>query len=198
MRYADIKTVDIANGPGCRVTLWVQGCSRHCPGCFNQQSWDFNGGKLFDNYAYGEIIEALYQPYIHGLTVLGGEPLEQGEELACLLADVKEIFPEKDLWVYTGYRWEELSDNQRAIIRDADVLVDGAFEESHKVLDLRFRGSTNQRFIDVQKSLEAGEVIEIELPEYETGESSYESIKRYTDAVRGIAGADDCTGAELL
>ena len=169
MNYADIKKYDIANGPGVRVSLFVSGCTHHCPGCFNPETWDFNFGKPFDSEVINEIVEALQPVYIHGLSLLGGEPFEYNNQVALLplLKEVKARFPQKDIWCYTGYdfekdlldtmcpKWEET----KQMLSYIDILVDGEFIEAKKDLALRFRGSSNQRIIKVQDSLAANKVI---------------------------------------
>lgn len=169
MNYADIKKYDIANGPGVRVSLFVSGCTHHCPGCFNPETWDFNFGKPFDSEVINEIVEELQPGYIHGLSLLGGEPFEYNNQVALLplLKEVKARFPQKDIWCYTGYdfekdlldtmcpKWEET----KQMLSYIDILVDGEFIEAKKDLALRFRGSSNQRIIKVQDSLAANKVI---------------------------------------
>lgn len=145
MRYADIKYPDVANGKGVRVSLFVQGCSRHCKGCFNQQTWDFNGGKKFGNNEYKKIMEYLDYPWVAGLSVLGGEPLEQDIELENMLKEIKMKYPNKDIWMWTGYTYEDIKD--KPILQYVDYLVDGEFLEDKKNLALEFRGSSNQRII---------------------------------------------------
>ena len=169
MNYADIKKYDIANGPGVRVSLFVSGCTHHCPGCFNPETWDFNFGKPFDSEVINEIVEALQPGYIHGVCLVGGEPFDYNNQLALLplLKEVKARFPQKDIWCYTGYdfekdlldtmcpKWEET----KQMLSYIDILVDGEFIEAKKDLALRFRGSSNQRIIKVQDSLAANKVI---------------------------------------
>lgn len=145
MRYADIKYPDVANGKGVRVSLFVQGCSRHCKGCFNQQTWDFNGGKKFGNNEYKKIMEYLDYPWVAGLSVLGGEPLEQDIELENMLKEINMKYPNKDIWMWTGYTYEDVKD--MPILQYVDYLVDGEFLEDKKNLALEFRGSSNQRII---------------------------------------------------
>lgn len=149
MRIADIKYPDVANGKGVRVSLFVQGCNRHCKGCFNEETWDFKGGRQFTDKDREKIFEYLSYSWVSGLSVLGGEPLEQSEELKLLLKEVKEKHPNKDIWMWTGYKYEEVKD--RPILKYVDVLVDGAFVEDKKDLDLLFRGSSNQRIINLFK-----------------------------------------------
>lgn len=163
MKYADIKKADIANGLGVRVSIFVSGCTHHCKGCFNRIAWDFEYGKEFDEEAKNKIFEELSKPYVAGLSILGGEPLELVNQkgLLPLVKEIKEKFPQKNIWCYTGYtfdkdvlgtmyyKWEETP----KLLSYIDVIVDGKFEEENKKVGLRFRGSTNQRIIDVQKSL---------------------------------------------
>ena len=169
MKYADIKIADVANGKGIRVSLFVSGCTHHCKGCFNEQAWDFNYGKQFTEEDINRIIKELDQPYVSGLSILGGEPLEYQNQqgLLPLLKRVKEKFPEKDIWCYSGYTFDKdiignMFDNwpeTKEVMSYIDVLVDGKFEEDKKDLNLRFRGSTNQRIIDVPESLKVHKVI---------------------------------------
>lgn len=173
MKYADIKTVDVANGKGVRVSLFVSGCNHHCKGCFNSQAWDFNYGNDFTEKQIDQIINELDHPYISGLSLLGGEPLEHINQkgLLPLLKKVKEKFPEKDIWCYTGYTFDkDISENMfnnwdetKEVMSYIDVLVDGKFEEDKKDLKLKFRGSSNQRIIDVQQSLKTHKVIPYEV-----------------------------------
>ncbi len=170
MNYGEIKTTDIANGQGVRTSLFVSGCTHHCKGCFNEETWDFNFGKPFTKEVEDEIIESLRPAYIAGLTILGGEPMEvvNQKEIRPLLERIKRELPKKTIWIYSGYLWEELTDpeNKRchgedtdAILSMIDVLVDGEFVEEKRDLMLRFRGSSNQRVIDVQETLKNGKVI---------------------------------------
>ena len=163
MNYADIKKADVANGLGVRVSVFVSGCNHHCKNCFNQEAWDFNYGKEFTQKEIDKVIEELDHPYVAGLSLLGGEPLEHINQkgLLPLVKKVKEKFPDKNIWCYTGYtfdkdvmekmckNWEETPE----LLSYLDVIVDGKFEEDKKDLKLRFRGSSNQRIIDVQESL---------------------------------------------
>ena len=165
MNYAAIKKTDIANGTGVRVSLFVSGCRRHCKNCFNSETWDFNYGNLFGKSTMNEILEALDKEYIEGLSVLGGEPFEQEnrETVYNVIRTVKETFPQKTIWCYSGFTFEELLKSSRHILELVDVLVDGAFVEEKKNLRLKFRGSENQRIIDVKKSLETGRTVEFEV-----------------------------------
>lgn len=169
MNYGEIKKCDIANGEGVRVSLFVSGCTHHCPGCFNEDTWDFNYGKVFTQETEEEILEALSSDYVNGLSLLGGEPFEpQNQEvLVRFLRKVKEQYPTKDIWCYSGYLFDkELLKESRArcgctdeMLSMLDVLVDGRFVEALKDITLVFRGSSNQRVIDVKRSLEQGEVV---------------------------------------
>ena len=168
MNYAKINKNDIANGIGIRVTLFVSGCTHFCKGCFNQEAWDFEFGEPFTEAVQNELLEALNQSYISGLTLLGGEPMEPQNQRALLpfLKDMKEKYPQKTVWCYSGYTLEELTGNSRArcevtyeMLSLIDVLVDGEFVEELKDISLRFRGSANQRLIDLKATLENGEVV---------------------------------------
>ena len=159
MNYIEIKPLDIANGEGIRVSLFVSGCPHHCNGCFNPQSWDWNYGEYFGNDTITEIIELMNHDYIKGLSLLGGEPFAQGDKLLKLLSKVKLIYPHKDIWAYSGYTFEELLKMKHEMLPWVDVLVDGRFVLEEKNPSLKFRGSTNQRIIDVQKSFGLGEVV---------------------------------------
>lgn len=161
MRYADIKLTDIANGPGVRVSLYVQGCEFRCKGCFNPETWSFKGGKIFDNGAFEKLCQQLENDYVTGVSVLGGEPLHRWNVSTVLILcqQLRKLYPDKSIWIYTGYTYETLDSTQKLILPLIDVLVDGQFEEENKVIDLRFRGSTNQRIIDVRRTLETDEIV---------------------------------------
>ena len=169
MYYGEIKKCDIANGEGVRVSLFVSGCTHHCPGCFNQDTWDFSYGKEYTEETEQEILDALSPGYINGLSLLGGEPFEPQNQqvLVQLLRKVREQYPEKNIWCYTGYLYDkELLRESRArgertdeMLSMIDVLVDGRFVEALKDIRLVFRGSSNQRIIDVKKSLQSGEIV---------------------------------------
>lgn len=160
MYYGNIKPIDIANGTGVRVSLFVSGCRNHCKGCFQPETWDFCYGKPYTNETEAEIIKALSPDYISGLSVLGGDPLEpeNQKELLPLLKKVKAMYPEKDIWVYTGYTLEMLLSGRchpcrpetMDMLRYIDVLVDGRFDDSKKDISLEFRGSSNQRIIHMK------------------------------------------------
>ena len=169
MYFSEIKECDIANGPGVRVTVFVSGCTHHCNGCFNEMTWDFQYGREFTKEDMEKIIKLLDTSYIAGLTLLGGEPMEYVNQqgLLPLLRRVKEQYPDKTIWCYTGYlydrdildnfcgKWEET----RELLSYLDVIVDGEFVEAQKDISLRFRGSSNQRIIDVKKSQEMGRTV---------------------------------------
>ena len=166
MNYATIKNCDIANGPGVRVSLFVSGCTHRCPGCFNEVAWDFDYGEPFTQETIDSIINMLRPAYIRGLTLLGGEPFEPQNQSAIveLLRQVKRELPEKSIWAFSGYLFDKdilsgrLGDTSE-YVSYLDVLVDGPFIEAKKNLSLRFRGSENQRLIDVPASLAAGEIV---------------------------------------
>ena len=153
MRYSAIKPVDIANGPGVRVSLFVSGCPHHCKGCFNAETWSFNHGEEFTDITTAQLVELLAPNYIRGMSWLGGEPLApQNIDVVTRLAKtVRETYPQKDIWCYTGYLWDDV--RHLPIMQYVDVLVDGPFIEAEKDLMLLFRGSRNQRLIDVPKSI---------------------------------------------
>lgn len=173
MNYARIKDCDIADGEGVRVSLFVSGCTHHCVGCFNKETWDFDYGKPFTKEVEDKILKLLSKDYITGLTLLGGEPFEvcNQEALYNLLVRVKAEFPDKDVWCYTGYTFEDLLDDEgtvntkytKGMLSFIDVLVDGEFMLERKSLGLTFKGSDNQRIIDVKESLKKGITIEKEL-----------------------------------
>ena len=169
MNYATIKNNDIANGPGVRVSLFVSGCTHRCPGCFNEEAWDFDFGQPFTQETIDLILGMLKKPHIKGLTLLGGEPFEPQNQPAVLqlLRQVKEHCPEKSIWAYSGYLFDKdilagrlgPKEITEEYVSYLDVIVDGRFVESKKNLSLRFRGSENQRLIDVKASLKEGNVV---------------------------------------
>ena len=169
MNYATIKPRDIANGPGVRVSLFVSGCTHRCPGCFNEEAWDFDYGQPFDQSTIDEILGLLQPDYVQGLTLLGGEPFDPRNQPAIveLLRKIKAKYPHKSIWAFSGYLFDRdilpgrLGDPTitREYLSYLDVLVDGPFIQSRKNLTLRFRGSDNQRLIDVPESLSRGEVV---------------------------------------
>lgn len=163
MYYGALKKTDIANGNGVRVSLFVSGCRRHCKDCFNSETWDFCYGKEFTDNVLSEILSALDKEYISGFSLLGGEPFEKEsrETVKMILKNVKEHFPDKTVWCYSGFTFEELVGECDDIFKYVDVLVDGAFVAEKKNLRLKFRGSENQRIVDVKKSLEKKSVVQI-------------------------------------
>ena len=173
MNYADIKRIDVANGEGVRVSVFVSGCNHHCKGCFNECAWDFNYGNKFTEKQEEEVLQDLDHDYISGLTLLGGEPLEPAnqEGLLPLVKKAKEKFPDKKIWCYTGFDFEKdvvgkmakQSDTTKELLKYIDVMVDGKFEEDKKDLKLKFRGSSNQRILDVQESLKENKPVEYKL-----------------------------------
>ena len=172
MNYHKIEHTSIANGEGIRVVLWVSGCSLHCRGCHNPETWDFNSGRLFDNEAKKELFKALDKSYIKGITFSGGHPLEYEnvEDIYNLVLEIKEKYPSKDIWLYTGYRYEDIIEPKNCklnnthllraiVIKMCDVVVDGNYVEELRDITLKFRGSSNQRVIDVKKSLKQNKVV---------------------------------------
>ena len=169
MNYAEIKYCDIANGSGVRTVLFVSGCRHHCPECFNESAWSFQAGQPFTSEVEDKIIESLHPAYVNGITLLGGEPFEPENQprLVELLERIRRELPEKDVWAYSGFTWEEIvdgpsrahTDDAMRLLSLADILVDGPFVQDLKSIILRFRGSSNQRIIDVKRSLAAGEVV---------------------------------------
>ena len=171
MYYGKINKCDIANGEGVRVSLFVSGCRNRCKGCFQPETWDFNYGNLLDNAAIEQILTALENPSVRGLTILGGEPMEPENqpEILSLLRIVKQKYPNKTVWLYTGNLYEELIGERgehrsfltitAELLSLVDLLVDGRYIEEEKSLGLRFRGSKNQRVIDMNKTRDLGEII---------------------------------------
>ena len=166
MNYAQLRPIDVANGPGVRVSLFVSGCTHACPGCFNPEAWDFGYGQPFTQIEAEQVLDALAKPYVKGFSLLGGEPFHPRNQKAVLdlVRQVRERFPNKDIWCYTGYLYEDLLADRvgeygRALLEQLDVLVDGPFIEAQKDLTLRFRGSANQRIIDVPASLRMGQAV---------------------------------------
>lgn len=161
MRYAEIKTIEVANGTGIGTSLFVQGCHKHCEGCFNPETWDFNGGKAWTELEKDYILQLLEKPFRNRLSIVGGEPLdnENIEGVTDLVKEVKKRFGNtKEIWLYTGHLFEDVKDLE--VVNYLDVIVDGSFMIDLKNISLRFRGSKNQRLIDVPKTLEKGEVVE--------------------------------------
>ena len=176
MNYAEIKNFDIANGLGVRVSLFVSGCTHHCKNCFNQMTWDFKYGKEFTKEVEDLIIDYLKPEHITGLSLLGGEPMEPSNQRALVpfVKRVKETYPQKDIWCYTGYDFEkdilgrmaEQWEETKEMLSYIDVLVDGEFKEALKSPSLQFKGSSNQRIIEVQPSLKEGHIVLWEPKEY--------------------------------
>lgn len=172
MNYADIKTVDIQDGTGIRVSIYVSGCHFHCKGCHNQEAWDFGYGKEFTEETIDYILELMNHDYIAGLSILGGEPMElvNQQGLLPLVKKVKEKYPDKTIWCYTGYLFDkniidemyEKYDYTKEMLKYIDIMVDGQFVEEQKLVNLKFRGSTNQRKIDVQESLKQNKVVRLQ------------------------------------
>lgn len=158
MHYHKIRKMDISNGPGVRVSIFVQGCTFHCKNCFNPETHDFNGGKEFDEHAITTIKELCKNDSIRGLSILGGEPLHPKniEEVTRLAKEFKETYPNKDIWVWTGFPYEKLKGQE--IFQYIDVLVDGQFDDNLKDPRLKWRGSSNQRVIDIKRSLETNQI----------------------------------------
>jgi len=169
MNYGEIKTCDIANGEGVRVSLFVSGCTHHCKNCFNDVAWDFGYGKPFTEETEEMLLKALEPDYVDGLSLLGGEPFEPENQRALLpfLKKVRERFPKKNIWCYTGYLFDKdvldkmckESEVTKEIVSYLDIVVDGEFMIDRKNLKINFRGSDNQRIIDVKKTLDAGEIV---------------------------------------
>ena len=170
MHYGEIKDCDIANGIGVRISLFVSGCRNRCPNCFQPQTWDFTYGDPFTVEAEDKILSMLRPAYIQGLTVLGGEPMEIANQRGIypLVMKFKKIYPQKNIWCYSGYTYEQLSDYTQErchcditdeLLAKIDILVDGQFVDALKDITLRFRGSSNQRIIDVKRTITKGEVV---------------------------------------
>lgn len=167
MNYASIKKCDVAHGPGVRVSLFVSGCEHYCKGCFNSEAWDFSYGEPYDDETQERIIALLKPDYITGLTFLGGEPMHPKNRgnLISLARRVKEAYPKKDIWCYSGYTLEELLQEAKAdsnvseLFKYIDVLVDGRFDEGLKSPNLRFKGSANQRIIMLKQTLKTNKIV---------------------------------------
>ena len=177
MRYAQIRSMDLSNGKGVGVALFVQGCHFHCPSCFNQDTWDFNDGKEWTEETKKTFLKLADKPYIKRISFLGGECLanENLDGVYDVIKDVKELFPNKKIWMYTGYTWESIfnpivTDNldlkrdrfnelRKEIVKMTDILIDGRYIYEQKDMNLKFRGSKNQRVIDVKESLKQSKII---------------------------------------
>lgn len=169
MKYSEIKLFDIANGTGVRTSIFVSGCRRHCKGCFNSKAWSFYSGQTFDQDTIKYILDSLSNSYIDGLSILGGEPLEPENcsEVLNLIEQVRNLYSDKSIWLWTGFRFEDLVNEyneknpdtievaklRHSILKHIDILVDGEFIEDKKEVGLRFRGSSNQRILDSKKSI---------------------------------------------
>lgn len=151
MNYAKIQKMDIANGLGIRTVIYFCGCRFHCHNCQNKDIWDFNSGKTFDENAKNAVFSAVSNVHVKGLSILGGEPLQQGHELLLFIREFKDKFPNKDIWLWTGYRLSDLNEEQKEIVSLCDYVVDGQYEEEHRDLMLNFRGSSNQVIWERQK-----------------------------------------------
>ena len=163
MNYEKIDKCSVSNGLGVRTVLWVSGCDVHCKSCHNQSTWDFNSGIPFTEDTMQAILYALSKPYIKGLTLSGGHPLDphNAPKVLEIVKHIKMVFPNKDIWIYSGYVWEDIIKDEtlREILKYTDVLVDGAYVDELRDISLPFRGSSNQKIIDVQKSLVENKVI---------------------------------------
>lgn len=175
MRFASMRNLDISNGEGVGVSLFVQGCDRHCFNCFNPDTWDFNGGKEWTEETKNKFIKLIDRPYINRISVLGGEPLaEQNlDEVLSLIKEIRISFPEKTIWLYTGYKFEDLINGiyypldsewedkilRQSIVKLCDVLIDGEYIDEQRDITLKWRGSSNQRVIDVKQSLTQDKVV---------------------------------------
>ena len=155
MRYAQIRKLDVSNGPGCRVSLFTQGCNLKCEGCFNKTAWDYNGGKEWTNETKQHLLELCNVPYIAGLSILGGEPLSETnlEDLKSFINEFRIKFPQKTIWMWTGYIYEQLTLKQKEVADMVDVLVDGPWIASLGNFNLKYRGSSNQRIIKIKEQL---------------------------------------------
>ena len=176
MRYASIRNMDISNGKGLGVSLFVQGCSFHCKNCFNHETWDFDGGKEWTPEIKEKFFKLINRDYVERVSILGGEPLvdKNVEAVLDLIKEIRFKFPNKKIWVYSGYEWntivtsdlnferDKISKIRRDVLNYIDVLVDGKFDEEKKDLTLKWKGSTNQHVIDVQESLKSEKIIEID------------------------------------
>ena len=177
MRYAQIRSTDISNGEGIGVSLFVQGCPFHCKGCFNPETWDFDGGEQWTTDKLNKFILLAGQPFVKRISILGGEPLcrENLPEVLSLVKEIRSAFPQKNIWLYTGFTWEGIMHPvitndfnperdltmglRKQVVHNIDILVDGRYEENERDLSLAFRGSRNQRIIDVQKSIKKEKVV---------------------------------------
>lgn len=159
MRYNLIRKMDIADGPGVRVSIFMQGCQFHCKNCFNPETWDFNGGKEFNDEVVEKVLQLCKKDHIKGLSILGGEPMNpvNREGTTKLARKFKEAFPNKDLWMWTGFKYEDLKNEE--VFNYVDVLVDGQYKDELHDPTLKWKGSSNQRVIDVKKSRECENIV---------------------------------------
>ena len=159
MRYNLIRKMDIADGPGVRVSIFMQGCQLHCKNCFNPETWDFNGGKEFNDEVIEKVLQLCKKDHIKGLSILGGEPMNpiNREGTTRLAKKFKENFPDKNLWMWTGFKYEDLKDEE--VFKYVDVLVDGQYKDELHDPTLKWKGSANQRVIDIKKSRENNEIV---------------------------------------
>ncbi len=159
MRYNLIRKMDIADGPGVRVSIFMQGCQFHCKNCFNPETWDFNGGKEFNDEVIEKVLQLCKKDHIKGLSILGGEPMNpvNREGTTKLAKKFKENFPDKNLWMWTGFKYEDLKDEE--VFKYVDVLVDGQYKDELHDPTLKWKGSANQRVIDIKKSRENNEIV---------------------------------------
>lgn len=191
MNYADIKDIDIQDGYGVRTSLYVSGCHFHCPECHNKEAWDFNYGKKFDDSAKERIFKNLEHDYIEGLSILGGEPFEKinQQTLAGFVSEVKAKFPNKSIWCWTGYDFDKdilndmykKYDYTKELLNNIDIIVDGQFEIDKHIVDLKFRGSYNQRKIDVQASIKQNKMVRLPFGDEERYEEEVKKTKIYKE-----------------
>ena len=179
MRYASIRSLDISNGEGVGISLFVQGCPFHCKNCFNPETWDFNSGKKWTDETKAEFLKLASRPYIHRISILGGEPLAEAnlDGIKDLVYEIRVLSPVKKIWVYSGYNWEHIFDpkwhyhpltqeklsigryKREQVLSMCDVMVDGLYEDANRNIQLAFKGSSNQRVIDVKKSIKTGKIV---------------------------------------
>ena len=162
MFYSKIKVNDVANGPGLRVSLFTSGCTHHCKGCFQPETWNFNNGEPYTSDVQKNIIEKSHSKYIAGLSLLGGDPLDNVEGILTLLKEYREVFGNtKTIWLWTGYLFEEIINDEQMskVLPFVDVIIDGQFIEDLKDITLKYKGSTNQRVIDIPKTMETGSIV---------------------------------------
>ncbi|MCR5354329.1 MAG: anaerobic ribonucleoside-triphosphate reductase activating protein [Lachnospiraceae bacterium] len=174
MNFGQIYYADVANGPGCRTSFFVSGCRHHCKGCFNPETWNFDYGHLYTDEVENELVESIKESYIDGISILGGEPMEPENQpyVRKLVERIRAEVPKSNNWIYSGYTWEELTDpnngachteDTMSILENIDVLVDGEFHQDERDITLHFRGSANQRLIDVPATLKAGEIVLLDI-----------------------------------